>query len=127
MNGLSVHRVSLGSSAGTVKALDGRFDEIVQLTTTVTAFVHIDCSCMSVMKMVLNCTGTFKRQYGVSFDRDRIRDIVDDMMPSRYLPMQSRSSHVRYMRFCRLIENHPNVMSLLESLNEDERTENIWA
>lgn len=76
---------------------------------------------MLAMKAVLNNEGTFELQYGVSLAENRIKDIADDMTPSRYLPKHSRSSNVRYVRFSRLMKRNTVVLSLLESLNEGRK------
>lgn len=93
-----------------------------------TAILRMGCSFLSVMKVVLDYFGQFWLQYGVSFGKDLINNIIDNTMPSRYLLKQSRLSYIPYMRLRRLMTEHPMVwspddgtsegLSLLESLNE---------
>lgn len=73
-------------------------DEVIKLsrlTNTFTAIMSMLCSFQSVMQVVLNYTEVFELLYGVSFPEARIKDIVDDMMGSRYLPKQLCSSYIR--------------------------------
>lgn len=52
-------------------------------------------SFLSVIKVVRNIVEALELLYGVLVVQALTEDIVNDMMPSRYLPEQSRLSHVR--------------------------------
>lgn len=67
---------------------------------------------------VLNYSGAFRPQSGVSLAEARIKDIVDNVTLSRYLLKQSRSSYVLYLRFGLLMKRNSDVSTLLKSLNE---------
>lgn len=71
-----------------------------------------------MMKLVLNYAGSFELQYGISFAKTRIKDIVDVMMRPRYLPKQSNSSYICYLRFGCLKTKIADAVPLLEFLNE---------
>lgn len=94
--------MSLILQAIAVVRQDGeRFDEAEavkqsRMTSTTSAIVRTDRSILSVMKVVLNYTSALRLQHFVSFSDARIKNIVDDMMPSQYLPTNSRSSYIRY-------------------------------
>lgn len=62
----------------------GRADagELSRTTNMSTAIVRMDRSILSVMKVVLNFTEASKLQHAVSFVEVRIRDTVDDILPS---------------------------------------------
>lgn len=71
------------------------------------------CSFLSAMTAVLNYVGAFEVQYGISYAETLVKGIVSDLMSSRYLPEQSRSFYVRYVRFGRLITKNDDVLSLI--------------
>lgn len=78
----------------------------------------MDGSFLSVMNAVLDYVGVPELQYGFSFGEVRIRDIVDAMTSSGYLPKQSGSSCVRYVRFVCVMENTSIVLPLMKALRE---------
>lgn len=53
----------------------------------------------------------------LSFAETCIKDILDNIMPSRYLSKQSRFSYVRYMKLGQPNTNNTDILRLLESLN----------
>lgn len=89
-----------------------------QRKNTSAAIARTDRLLLSVTKTVLSYPGKSELNYSVVSAEARIKDIVDDVMSSRYLPGQSRSSCVRYVRFGPLMTKSGNVSPLLESLNE---------
>lgn len=62
--------------------------------------------------------GAFELHCRVPFAEDRVKDIVDNMMPSGYLPGQSRLSYIRYVRLGHLKASSADVFSRPKSLNE---------
>lgn len=78
----------------------------------------MDRSLQSLTKTVLNYTRVFELRYGVSFVEASGKDIVDDMIPSRYLLMQSRLSYIPYGGLGSLMTKDVDVMPLLDSLCE---------
>lgn len=98
--------------------------KISQMKSTSTATVCMDRTFLSVMKAILNYGRTFELQYGASFVEARIKDTVDDMMPSQHLLEQSLFSRVRFVRFSRMMIKNENVLPLLESLNEIREGDN---
>lgn len=86
-----------------------------------TTIVRMYGSLLSVMEAVLNYGGTLALWFGASPAEDCIKNIVDDILPSRYLPRQLHFFYVRNARFGRLAEKHSDVFSLLEPLNEGLR------
>lgn len=85
---------------------------------TSTSIMYKDRSFSSIMKAVLNYMGALALKYGISLAEPRIKDIAHDMIPSRYLLRQSRSSHVGYVRSACLMKKNYNALPLLEFLNE---------
>lgn len=61
-----------------------RWIMLSRMKNTSTVTLRMDRSFLSVIKMFLNYIELFKPQYSVSLPEDRINDIVNDMMPSRY-------------------------------------------
>lgn len=51
----------------------------------------------------------------------RIKNIVNDTIPSKYLPKHSRSTSVESGRFGHLMTKNSNVLPLLEYLNEGRK------
>lgn len=86
--------------------------ELSRTTNRSTATGRIDRSFFSVMNATLNFAEAFELQYGVSYAEDRIKDIVENMMPSQYIPKHSRSSCFRYVRFCSLMKKNSNLLPL---------------
>lgn len=80
-------------------------------TNTSIAIVRIDHSFPSVIKVLLNYAEAFRLQYGLPFAEACINDIVDYMMPSRYLSKQSRSSYIRCIRLGPLMTKNGNVFA----------------
>lgn len=64
----------------------------------------MDRSFLSLRKAIQNQAGALKLQYMVSFHEAGMKNIIDDMVPSRYLPKQSCLSYVRYVSFHRLLK-----------------------
>lgn len=88
------------------------------MKSTSTVIVRMDRSFLPVMNAVVNYVGPFYVPYGVSFANARFKDIVDDIVPSRSLPNQSRSNHVRDVRFGPLKKINCDVLPLPESTSE---------
>lgn len=68
-------------------------------TSTSTTTVCMNRSYLLVMKAVLDHTEVFDLQYGIPFADGFIEDMVYDVMPSRHLPKQPRSSYVLCVSF----------------------------
>lgn len=47
-----------------------------------------------------------------------MKESIDNMMQSQYLPKQSRSVLVRYLRFGRLMKKNCDTLPLLESFDD---------
>lgn len=93
----------------------------------ITAVVGVDRALLSMIKAVRNYPRVFQLQYGVSSPRDRFKDIVDDTTPSRYIPKQSRSSYVWYVKIGQLMTNMSNIFLLLQSLSESRKDcKELW-
>lgn len=60
----------------------------------------------------------FGLQYSVSFAEALTKDIADDLFASRYLPGQSHSLYIWYVRFRSLMKKESRALPLLRSLNE---------
>lgn len=71
------------------------------------------------MKVFLNYAGVFHLQYSISNAEAHIKGIVNDMIRSQYLPVQSRLSYVRYVRFGLLMTKNADVFPPLEAPNEN--------
>lgn len=54
----------------------------------------------------------------MSYEMARIKDNVDDVIPSRWMSKQLRSSDIRNVRFCFLMTTNVDVLSLLKSVHE---------
>lgn len=89
-----------------------------------TAIVHMNRSFQSVMKVVRNYAEAFILDYDVSFTETRINNIFQDIIPLLYLPIQSRSSYIRYVRVRSLMAKNADATPLLESRNEGRDSEN---
>lgn len=61
-----------------------------RLMNTSKSVVRMDRSFLSVVREVLNYVEAFELQYGVLCAEARMKGIVDDMMPLKHLPKQSR-------------------------------------
>lgn len=83
---------------------------------TSTAIVRKDHSFQSVTGTVLNYAGAFKLQYEVLLAERCNKNIAGNIMPSRYLPKQTRSFYVCYVMFGRLMTRNAGVSALVKSL-----------
>lgn len=87
--------------------------KLSEIMSTSTAIGHKDRSFWSLVERVQNYTTAVELQSGVSFVEARIRDIVDNMISSRYIPEQSRpvcdiwSSDEKKLGWSQLLES-PN-------------------
>lgn len=90
-----------------------------QMTNMSTTIMHMDRSFLSAMEAVLKYAGAFELQHGVSFSEARIKNIVDDTKPSQYLAKQSCLSYPLYVKFSWLMKENSDMLTLLESLNEN--------
>lgn len=75
---------------------------------------------LSVLRVVLTYPGAFGLPDVVSVAETPTKDIVDDMIPSRYLPKHSRSMSFWYVRLDRQVTKNADELSLLQSLNEGQ-------
>lgn len=82
--------------------------------------MHTDRSVLFVTEMVLNYVGVLKLQYSFSFAKDRVKNIVDDIMLSRHLPKQNHSSYIRYMKLCSLMRKNIVALTLLDLLFDSQ-------
>lgn len=78
-----------------------------------TEIVCVDGPFPTVMEAVLNYTGAFNLQYGISLAKARTNDIVENMILLLYLSEQSGLSYARYNRLGRLMTKNSNALQLL--------------
>lgn len=120
---VSVTQVSRcdGQPIGQAKAI-----KFSRTRNTFTAIVGIGHLFLSVMKAVLKYMVALELQYCVTLAHARIKNIVDDMMSARYLPKESRSSYVRYVRYGRLSKKIFDVLALWKLLNDSRENCVSW-
>lgn len=63
--------------------------------------------------------GTFEQQVSAKFEQTRVKNVINDIMTSNYLPTRSSSTYIRYVCFARLIEKILEMGTLLEKLHKD--------
>lgn len=76
---------------------------------------------VDIMKGIYHFADAFELQYGVKFMPAHIREILDDIMASNYLPMTSRSTNMRHgelVGFCLEVMNFSRSDELLYTLEE---------
>lgn len=83
------------------------------ITNTSTAIMPMDRAFLSLLKVVLNYASAFKLRYCVSFAKARIKDILYNTIPSRYLPKQFRSLYIWCVKFNFRNRNISEVFSVL--------------
>lgn len=88
-----------------------------RVTNALTAIVRVDRSFPSVLKVLLIYSGALELQCEASVSKFRVKNIVDEMIPSPYTHEQLTSSYIRYVRIGRLIPESSEVLPMLESLN----------
>lgn len=96
----------------------GEAIKLLRVTSTPTAIVRVDRSFLSRMNAVLNYVWAPELHYRVSFDKARIKNVIDNIMISRYLRRHFPSSYVWYGKFDQRITRNATVWPFLESLNE---------
>lgn len=85
-----------------------------QVTNTPTAIWRTDCSLLFVMKAALMYNKASEPRYSAPVAETCIKDIVENRIPPRYMPEQSRCAYIRYVRPGRLMEKDGDVLALLE-------------
>lgn len=94
--------------------------KLSRTTNMATAILFMEHSFLFVMNAVMKYTAKFELQYRVSFTEAGTRDIVDDMLPSQYLPKQACPLYIRYVKFDRLVTNNAEVLPRLKLLIESQ-------
>lgn len=85
--------------------------------------VYRNCVHETVFPLIdersLNYARASQLQYSVLFAEFCIKYIVDDVMTSRYLAKQSRTSYTPFVRLGGLMRKNPKTLSLMESPNNN--------
>lgn len=76
-----------------------------------TGIVPMDTSSVDAMKVIKSNAGTFQLYYGRRF-KCKIKDIIDDMLPSNCIITLAWSTYFHYMRLARMLMKNEHVLPL---------------
>lgn len=97
-----------------IKKVEAR--NLSRRSTTTTALGCIDKLIVEFKKGIITNAGAFELQCGTTFVHSRIKDIVDGMRPSEYLPTRAWSSYIRCVMPGRYVSRNCEVLPALERL-----------
>lgn len=80
------------------------------MSITTAAIVYMDKSFVYIMNGNISFTGAIQLQYGIKFMKARVKNILNDIVPSYYLLARSKSSYMRYVMLARILSKNGEVL-----------------
>lgn len=90
-----------------------------KITNISTAIMCRKISFTNAIQSVLNYARSFEEYYAASFVDARVLDIIDNMMPSNFLDVNSEAIYVRYICVAKMMIENKRVLLLLVSHDRD--------
>lgn len=92
--------------------------KLSKIAKTWTIIVQGKATLTDTKRILFSYTRAVKERYSVHSIDVRIRDIVEDMMPSNGLTVNSGATRIRYILAGKVMMTHQGVLSLLGSREE---------